>query len=173
MRIPDDRIHAETFGSSTLMRDAEVSVPAALQAPIDRVQHLIRRGQEEGATLVLGGNGKPIGIEKGYFVRQTVFAEVTNDMGITRDEIFGPMLSIPTKDSEEVIVIANATVYSISGSDSNRKLAANPRIKPQLGDGIDKTSLTQQGRMWPLLNEAMTLKQYMAIKMAIKTYIVV
>ena len=70
----------------------------------------------KGATLVAGGPGKPEGLNAGYFVKPTVFADVKNDMTIAQEEIFGPVLSIlPYKDDEEAIAIANDTVYGLSG----------------------------------------------------------
>jgi len=71
---------------------------------------------EEGAELVAGGPGKPEGLNAGYFVRPTVFANVNNDMTIAREEIFGPVLSIlPYKDEEEAVEIANDTEYGLYG----------------------------------------------------------
>ena len=60
----------------------------------DKIQGLIQKGIDEGATLVAGGTGRPEGMTRGYFVRPTVFADVKNDMTIAREEIFGPVLSI-------------------------------------------------------------------------------
>ncbi len=77
----------------------------------------IEKGIAEGATLVTGGPGKPDGLDKGYFVKPTVFADVRADMIIAKEEVFGPVLSImPYKTEEEAIAIANDTVYGLSGS---------------------------------------------------------
>jgi aldehyde dehydrogenase (NAD+) len=82
----------------------------------NKVQQLMRRGIEEGATLVAGGPGRPEGFEQGYFVRPTVFADVTPQMSIAREEIFGPVLSIMNYDTEdEAIAIANGTSYGLAG----------------------------------------------------------
>jgi aldehyde dehydrogenase (NAD+) len=82
----------------------------------DKIQTLIKKGIDEGATLVAGGLGRPEGVNKGYFVRPTVFANVTNDMTIAREEIFGPVLSIiGYKDEDEAIKIANDTPYGLAG----------------------------------------------------------
>ncbi|ALO45236.1 aldehyde dehydrogenase family protein [Pseudohongiella spirulinae] len=90
--------------------------PVVNQAQFDKIQGLIQAGIDEGATLVIGGTGKPEGLETGYFVKPTVFANVTNDMTIAREEIFGPVLSIiGYKDDEEAVRIANDTVYGLSG----------------------------------------------------------
>ena len=82
----------------------------------DKIQALINKGIAEGATLVAGGPGRPEGVEKGYYVRPTVFANVTNDMTIAREEIFGPVISIMGfKDEAEAIKIANDTPYGLAG----------------------------------------------------------
>jgi aldehyde dehydrogenase (NAD+) len=80
-----------------------------------KIQRLINRGIEEGATLVTGGPGKPAGLEKGYYVKPTIFTDVTNDMTIAREEIFGPVLVIMGYDDvEDAIRIANDTPYGLS-----------------------------------------------------------
>lgn len=90
--------------------------PVVSQAQYDRIQSLIQAGIKEGATLIAGGPGKPEGLETGYFVRPTVFANVRNDMTIAREEIFGPVLSIIAyEDDEDAVRIANDTVYGLSG----------------------------------------------------------
>tara|TARA_R110002072_G_scaffold301164_1_gene480192 strand:- start:51440 stop:52867 length:1428 start_codon:yes stop_codon:yes gene_type:complete len=90
--------------------------PVVNQAQFDKIQALIQAGIDEGATLVAGGTGKPEGLETGYFVRPTVFANVTNDMTIAREEIFGPVVSIiGYQDDEDAVRIANDTVYGLSG----------------------------------------------------------
>ncbi len=82
----------------------------------DKIQALINKGIAEGATLVAGGPGRPEGVEKGYYVRPTVFANVTNDMTIAREEIFGPVISIMGfKDEDEAVKIANDTPYGLAG----------------------------------------------------------
>ena len=81
-----------------------------------KVQDLIETGIREGATLVAGGPGRPEGFNKGYFARPTVFANVTNDMTIAREEIFGPVLvMIPYEDVDEAVAMANDTVYGLAG----------------------------------------------------------
>jgi aldehyde dehydrogenase (NAD+) len=96
-------------------RDPETHIgPLASRAQYERVQQYIRRGLEQGATLVAGGEGKPSGVDAGYFVRPTVFANVGNDMDIAREEIFGPVLSmIGYDDEEDAIRIANDSVYGL------------------------------------------------------------
>ncbi len=90
--------------------------PVVSEAQYHKIQGLIQKGIDEGATLVAGGTGKPEGLDKGYYVRPTVFGGVRNDMTIAREEIFGPVLSIlPYQDEEEAIRLANDTVYGLSG----------------------------------------------------------
>ncbi len=90
--------------------------PVVSEAQFNKIQGLIKKGIEEGATLVSGGLGRPDGMNRGYYVRPTVFANVTNDMTIAREEIFGPVLSMLTYDTEEnAIQMANDTVYGLSG----------------------------------------------------------
>ena len=82
----------------------------------DRVQAMIRVGIEEGATLLAGGLGKPEGHSVGWYVRPTIFADVTNDMRIAREEIFGPVLVIiPFEDEADAISIANDSLYGLAG----------------------------------------------------------
>ena len=90
--------------------------PLVSRAQFDKVQGFIERGvEEDGARLVAGGAGRPDGVEHGYFVRPTVFADCTNDMGIVREEIFGPVLSMmPFDTEEEAVAIANDTEYGLT-----------------------------------------------------------
>jgi aldehyde dehydrogenase (NAD+) len=96
-------------------RDPKVNVgPMVTRRQYERVQAYIQKGTDEGATLLTGGPGRPDGIERGYFVRPTVFGNVTNDMTIAREEIFGPVLSIISyRDDEDAIAIANDTPYGL------------------------------------------------------------
>ncbi len=83
----------------------------------DRVQGYIQKGIDEGATLVAGGLGAPEGLDKGYFVKPTVFADVTPEMTIAQEEIFGPVLAImPYENEDEAVEIANGTIYGLSGA---------------------------------------------------------
>jgi aldehyde dehydrogenase (NAD+) len=108
--------------------------PVVSEAQFDKIQGLIQAGVDEGATLVTGGPGRPGGLETGYYVKPTVFANVTNDMTIAREEIFGPVLSIIPYDSEdEAIDIANDTPYGLSSyvscadQDTARRIASRLR----------------------------------------------
>jgi len=90
--------------------------PVVSEAQWSKVQELIQKGLDEGATLAAGGPGRPEGLERGYYVRPTVFADVRNDMTIAREEIFGPVLSIlPYRDEDEAVEIANDTPYGLCG----------------------------------------------------------
>lgn len=90
--------------------------PLVSRAQFDRVQDLIQSGLSEGATLVAGGLGRPPGLNRGYYVRPTVFGDVTAQMRIAREEIFGPVLSLMSYDSEdEAISIANDTPFGLAG----------------------------------------------------------
>jgi len=96
-------------------RDADTVVgPMVSKKQYERVEEYIRIGQEEGATLLIGGEGKPSGLEDGNFVKATVFTNVKNNMRIAREEIFGPVLSIISyKDDADAIAIANDTAYGL------------------------------------------------------------
>lgn len=106
--------------------------PVINQSQFDKIQGLIAAGIKEGATLLTGGLGRPEGLNKGYFVRPTVFADCTPDMTIMREEIFGPVLSImPFDTEEEALRIANDTPYGLTnyvqsqdGAKVNRVLRA-------------------------------------------------
>jgi aldehyde dehydrogenase (NAD+) len=90
--------------------------PVVNRVQWEKIQGLIKKGIDEGATLVVGGLGRPDGLNKGYYVRPTVFADVTNDMTIAREEIFGPVLSIiGYKDDEDAVRMANDTPYGLAG----------------------------------------------------------
>ena len=90
--------------------------PVVSEMQYTKIQGLIAKGVEEGAELIAGGTGRPEGLDKGYYVQPTVFANVTNDMTIAREEIFGPVLSIIAyQDEEDAVRIANDTDYGLSG----------------------------------------------------------
>ena len=90
--------------------------PVISKLQFDKIQELIQKGIDEGATLVAGGVGRPEGLDKGYYVQPTVFANVTNAMSIAREEIFGPVLSmLGYQDVDDAIAIANDTEYGLAG----------------------------------------------------------
>ena len=110
--------------------------PVVSKAQWDKVQRLIQKGIDEGATLVTGGPGRPEGLDKGYYVRPTVFANVRNDMTIAREEIFGPVLCIlPYDTEEEAIRIANDTPYGLSAYVWGESLEHASRVGSRLRAG--------------------------------------
>jgi aldehyde dehydrogenase (NAD+) len=110
--------------------------PLASAAQFEKVQALIQKGIDEGAELVAGGPGRPDGIAKGYFVKPTVFANVSNTMTIAREEIFGPVLSIIPYDSEEdAIRIANDTHYGLSGYVTSGDIERARRVAKRIRSG--------------------------------------
>lgn len=113
------RIAKETAENFTLgdPREGKSKLgPLVSDSQRERVRNYIRKGVEEGASLVTGGAEAPEGLDKGYFVRPTVFANVSSDMTIAREEIFGPVLSIiPYEGEDEAVRIANDTVYGLAG----------------------------------------------------------
>jgi aldehyde dehydrogenase (NAD+) len=102
----------------------------------EKIQALIKKGIEEGATLVAGGPGRPDGVSAGYYVRPTVFANVTNDMSIAREEIFGPVISIMGfSDEAEAVRIANDTPYGLAGYVSAGTVEGARKVARQIRAG--------------------------------------
>jgi aldehyde dehydrogenase (NAD+) len=90
--------------------------PVVSRTQFDRIQRLIQAGIDEGATLAAGGLGRPEGLDKGFYVRPTVFANVTNDMTIAREEVFGPVLAVIAYDTvDDAIAMANDSPYGLAG----------------------------------------------------------
>ncbi|MFK8050580.1 MAG: aldehyde dehydrogenase family protein, partial [Halioglobus sp.] len=90
--------------------------PVVSEVQFNKIQGLIQAGIDQGAKLVTGGTGRPDGIDKGYFIRPTVFSGANNEMTIAAEEIFGPVLTmIPYETEEEAIRIANDTPYGLAG----------------------------------------------------------
>jgi aldehyde dehydrogenase (NAD+) len=111
--------------------------PVVSETQWKKVQDLIQKGINEGATLVAGGIGRPAGLEKGWYVKPTVFAGVSNDMSIAREEIFGPVLSIiPYDDEDDAVRIANDTPYGLSGYVTSSDLERARRIAARLRTGM-------------------------------------
>ena len=111
--------------------------PVSNKTQFEKIQRLLQKGAEEGATVVVGGPGRPKGLDKGYFVQPTVFANVTNSMTIAREEIFGPVLvMIPYKDEEEAVHIANDTIYGLSGYVYSGNIDNARRIARRLRTGM-------------------------------------
>ncbi len=125
MLVPRDKlaeVEELAAGAAAGFAPGDPFEPGKLLGPLvsgvqrERVRGYINKGIEEGAKLVIGGADAPEGLEKGFFVQPTVFSDVTPDMTIAREEIFGPVLSIiPYDTEEEAIEIANGTPYGLSG----------------------------------------------------------
>jgi aldehyde dehydrogenase (NAD+) len=111
--------------------------PVISKAQYDKIQGLLEKGIAEGAKVVAGGPGRPDGLERGYFVRPTVFSHATNDMTIAREEIFGPVITIiGYKDEEDAIRIANDTPYGLSGYVSSGDLSRAQAVAMRLRTGM-------------------------------------
>jgi acyl-CoA reductase-like NAD-dependent aldehyde dehydrogenase len=125
---------AETFTPGDPFGESTRLGPLVSEAQRERVRGYIKKGQDEGARIVTGGADAPEGLEQGYFVRPTVFSDVTTDMTIAQEEIFGPVLSIlPYDDEDEAVRIANDTIYGLAGGvwsgDAERAKAVARRIR--------------------------------------------
>ena len=119
--------------------------PVVSRAQFEKVQTLIQKGVDEGATLVAGGPGRPEGLNKGYYVKPTVFANVSNSMTIAREEIFGPVLTILGYDNlDQAVEIANDTEYGLAGNvaaaDLDKARAVARKLRAgwvSINDGFD------------------------------------
>ena len=110
--------------------------PVVNRVQWEKIQRLIKKGIDEGATLAVGGLGLPEGLNKGFYVRPTVFADVTNDMTIAREEVFGPVLSIiGFKDEDDAVRIANDTPYGLAGYVSSGDVERARRVARRLRAG--------------------------------------
>lgn len=129
-----DEMRAFTLGDPA---DPKTAVgPMVSQNQYERVQSYIRKGIEEGAEVLVGGEGHPAGFEAGYFVKPTVFINVKNDMTIAQEEIFGPVLCVITYDSEdEAIRIANDSKYGLHSSVLGTDLQRARRVASQIRAG--------------------------------------
>ena len=111
--------------------------PVVNEAQFNKIQGLIEAGIKEGARLVAGGIGRPEGLNRGFFVRPTVFADCNNDMTVMREEIFGPVLSMmPFDDEEEAIAIANDTPYGLTNYVQTQDGAKANRVARRLRSGM-------------------------------------
>ncbi len=111
--------------------------PVVSKVQFDKIQALIEAGIAEGARLVAGGTGRPEALNRGYYIRPTIFADVRNDMTIAREEIFGPVLSIlPYETEAEAIAIANDTVYGLSSYVTAGDLDQARRVARQMRAGM-------------------------------------
>ena len=111
--------------------------PVVNESQWGKIQDLIQKGIDEGARLVAGGTGRPEGLNRGFYVKPTVFADVTPDMTIAREEIFGPVLTIMKFDSEDQAVeIANDTVYGLTNYVQTQDGARRNRLATKLRSGM-------------------------------------
>ena len=125
MLVPRDKLEqaeriaavvAESFTPGDPFTEGTMLGPLVSETQLERVRGYIEKGQAEGARLVTGGAEPPEGLDEGYFVRPTVFSDVTTDMTIAQEEIFGPVLAImPYEDEEDAVRIANDTIYGLAG----------------------------------------------------------
>ncbi|PZO68193.1 MAG: aldehyde dehydrogenase family protein [Paracoccus denitrificans] len=121
--------------------------PVVSKQQWDKIQDLIQKGIDEGARLVAGGTGLPEGVNRGYFVRPTVFADVSNDMTIAQQEIFGPVLSIiPFDTEEEAVEIANDTPYGLTNYVQTQDGARRNRLARQLVSGMVEMNGESRGK---------------------------
>ena len=117
-KVPETKLQkvADELKVGDPSSEETVMGPVVSDVQFNKIQGLIEKGIEEGAEVVVGGLGKPEGLNQGYFVKPTVFANVSNDMTIAREEIFGPVLCIlPYKDEDDAVRIANDTLYGRAG----------------------------------------------------------
>jgi aldehyde dehydrogenase (NAD+) len=146
MLVPRDRMDEAASIAADVANAVRVGDPRGEDTQVgplvsgqqwEKVQELISKGIDEGATLAAGGTGRPDGLAKGYYVKPTVFANVSNDMTIAREEIFGPVLSIiPYDNEDEAVEIANDTPYGLSGYVSSGNLDRARRVAARLRTGM-------------------------------------
>ncbi|MDF3283168.1 aldehyde dehydrogenase family protein [Gordonia sp. N1V] len=150
MLVPNSRLDevaeiAKATGADLTVGDPNSSVrlgPVVSEAQFDKIQGLIERAIDEGANAVIGGAGRPDDLETGFYVKPTVFTNVTNDMEIARTEVFGPVLVVIGYDSiDEAIKIANDTEYGLAGYVSGKDLDEVRRI----GGAIRAGSISLNG----------------------------
>ena len=137
----DEAIAAATAAANAIAvndpeEDGMAMGPVVSEIQYGKIQSLIEKGTEE-ATLIAGGTGRPEHLNRGYYVRPTVFANVSNDMTIAREEIFGPVLCIlPYQDEDDAISIANDTVYGLSGYISGNNQDRIKQIAKRIRSGM-------------------------------------
>jgi len=143
MLVPSDRLGeaeqlaaqtAESFTPGDPFDESTRLGPLVSEVQRERVRDYIRKGEEEGAKLLTGGGAPPEGLDRGYFVQPTVFSEVTPEMTVAQEEIFGPVLVIqPYRDEDDAVRIANDTVYGLAGGvwsgDQERAIAVAKRLR--------------------------------------------
>ncbi len=131
------RKYANEFKVDDPNKNGEHIGPVISETQYNKIQGLIQKGIDEGAKLVAGGIGKPNGLNNGYYVKPTVFADVKNEMEIARTEIFGPVLSvIPFETEEEAIKIANDTDYGLTNYIQTQDKEKVQRVARKLRSGM-------------------------------------
>ena len=185
MLVPNSRKDEAVAVAKAAMEDVKVGDPAeksaigpvASKAQFDKIQGLIQKGIDEGATVAVGGLGRPDGLDTGYYVKPTVFGDVKNDMTIAREEIFGPVLCILGYDDlDEALKIANDTDYGlagyVSGADLDQARAIARRIRAgsvAINHGFDMNApfggykRSGNGREWGQF----AFEEYLEIKSAL------
>ena len=129
--------YTEKFEVGDPKKEGEHIGPVISETQYNKIQNLIKKGIDEGAKLVAGGPGKPEGLQKGYFVKPTVFADVNNNMEIARTEIFGPVLSVmPFENEDEAIQIANDTPYGLTNYIQTQDKEKVKRVARKLRSGM-------------------------------------
>ncbi|HDR9313547.1 TPA: aldehyde dehydrogenase family protein, partial [Burkholderia multivorans] len=139
-RLADAEAAARDEARRTIVgdpRSPETTIgPVVSRTQFERIQQFIRLGIDEGATLIAGGPGRPEGLGDGFYVRPTVFSNVTPDMTIAREEIFGPVLSIITyRTEDEAIALANDSVYGLAAYVQSKDLERARRVAARLRVG--------------------------------------
>lgn len=145
MLVPADQLEVAIEAARAAAESIAVDLPSKPGSHIgpvvnkiqfDKIQGLIQQGIDEGATLVAGGTGRPDGLNEGYYVKPTVFANVNNDMTIAREEIFGPVLAIlGYENEEEAVRIANDTEYGLAGYVSSSDIDHAVAVARQIRSG--------------------------------------
>jgi aldehyde dehydrogenase (NAD+) len=144
MLVPNSRMEEAVAIAREVAEQVKVGVPddktaigpVVSKTQFNKIQGLIQKGIDEGATVVAGGPGRPDGLDKGYYVKPTVFAEVTNDMTIARQEIFGPVLCmLGYDDVDQAVEIANDTDYGLAGYVSSADLEKAREIARRIRAG--------------------------------------
>lgn len=146
MLVPKDRMDEAAAIAADVAKNTKVGMPRDKGVEVgplvselqwDKVQGLIQKGINEGATLAAGGMGRPDGLDKGYFAKPTVFADVSNDMSVAKEEIFGPVLSIVGyEDDDDAVRIANDTEYGLSGYVSSTNLERARSVASRMRTGM-------------------------------------
>jgi len=146
MLVPKERMAEAAAIAAAVANDTKVGDPRAEGVELgpvvselhwNKVQDLIQKGIDEGATLAAGGTGRPDDLDKGFYVKPTVFADVSNDMTVAHEEIFGPVLTIlPYEDEDDAVRIANDTPYGLSGYVSSSDLDRARRVASKLRTGM-------------------------------------